>query len=58
MPGVQVTGEATPDTTGAFEVQIVGGPLVHSKLGGAGHVTDANRQTVFDSITSFAVKNQ
>lgn len=53
-----VTGEPTPETSGAFEVQIKGGPLVHSKLGGAGHVTEANSSTVVEAIKAWAAKNQ
>jgi len=36
---IEVTGEATPQKTGRFDVQIVGGKLLHSKkAGGEGHV--------------------
>ena len=43
FPGqIVVTGEATPDATGAFEVNVMpaagGSHLVHSKIGGQGHV--------------------
>jgi len=38
---LEVTGEATPNTSGYFEVQIVGGPLLHSKKGGMGHVDNS-----------------
>jgi len=33
---VAVTSESTPDTSGALEVQIVGGRMLHTKLGGQG----------------------
>ncbi|OXA50321.1 Selenoprotein W [Folsomia candida] len=35
---LNITGEPTPNTSGYFEVQIVGGPLLHSKKDGMGHV--------------------
>jgi selT/selW/selH-like putative selenoprotein len=35
---LEITGEATPNTTGYFEVQVVDGPLLHSKKNGMGHV--------------------
>jgi len=35
---VEVTGEGTPQQTGYLEVQIVGGPLLHSKKNGDGYV--------------------
>jgi len=35
---LEITGEATPNTSGFFEVQIVGGPLIHSKKNGMGQV--------------------
>lgn len=43
FPGqLEITGEGTPDATGAFEVNVMpaagGSHLVHSKIGGEGHV--------------------
>jgi len=35
---VNVTGTASVEATGEFEVQIVGGKLLHSKKNGDGHV--------------------
>eukprot|EP00808_Paulinella_micropora_P000791 g66999.t1 len=58
IPGVVVTGEPTRETTGAFEIQVVGGPLVHSKLGGEGYVTEANVHSVIDKIKAYASKNE
>eukprot|EP00854_Cymbomonas_tetramitiformis_P017101 gene17101-20327_t len=45
FPGgkVEVTGEATPGASGKFEVQIVGGALLHSKAGGDGYVDSAEK---------------
>ena len=38
-PGtVTWTSEATPGATGALEVQVVGGPMLHSRKGGDGYV--------------------
>jgi len=38
-PGtVAWTSEATPGATGALEVQVVGGPMLHSRKGGDGYV--------------------
>jgi len=43
--GVEFTGEGTPGATGWLEVQVVGGPLLHSKKGGDGYVdSDAKLQ--------------
>lgn len=33
---IEVTGEGTPSRSGKFEVQIVGGALIHSKKNGDG----------------------
>jgi len=42
FPGqLEFEGEATKSTTGYFEVQVVDGPLLHSKKGGMGHVDNA-----------------
>jgi len=42
FPGkLDITGEGTPSTTGWFEVEIVGGSLLHSKKNGDGYV-DSN----------------
>jgi selT/selW/selH-like putative selenoprotein len=40
FPGaaLTITGEGTPAATGYLEVQIVGGPLLHSKKNGGGYV--------------------
>lgn len=39
IAGLEVTGEATPSTTGAFEVKNTdNGKVYWSKLGGAGHL--------------------
>jgi len=46
-----VTGEATPGTSGWFEVQIIGGPLVHSKKGGMGHVEDP--ESILKKVATF-----
>lgn len=35
---LNVTGTASVEVTGEFEVQVVGGKLLHSKKGGDGHV--------------------
>jgi selT/selW/selH-like putative selenoprotein len=40
---VEVTAESTPTTSGALEVQIKGGALVHSKLGGGGYVDSPDK---------------
>lgn len=40
---LEITGEGTPNATGFFEVQIVGGKLVHSKKNGDGYV-DSNEK--------------
>lgn len=38
IPGLSVTGEATPTSSGAFEVKGRSGKLFHSKLGGDGYL--------------------
>ncbi|CAH1263600.1 SELENOW [Branchiostoma lanceolatum] len=35
---VKIVGESTPTITGWLEVQVVGGPLLHSKKNGDGYV--------------------
>lgn len=35
---VNVTGTASVEVSGEFEIQVVGGKLLHSKKGGDGHV--------------------
>jgi len=52
FPGqVEVTGEASPGSTGQLEVQIVGGKMLHSKLGGDGYVdTDAKLNNIFAGV--------
>jgi len=44
---IDISGEATPGATGFFEVQIVGGALLHSKKNGDGYV---NNQAKLDKI--------
>ncbi|GFR60835.1 selenoprotein W [Elysia marginata] len=49
-PGeIEVTGEGTPTATSKFEVQIVGGKMIHSKLGGEGFV---NNKAKMDKIVA------
>ena len=43
LPPQQVTGEATPNATGKLEVQIVGGPLLHSKIQGGGYIDTSEK---------------
>ncbi len=52
FPGqVEVTGEASSGSTGQLEVQIVGGKMLHSKLGGDGYVdTDAKLNKIFAGV--------
>jgi len=40
---LDITGEGTPSTTGYLEVQIVGGPLIHSKKNGMGYVDSSEK---------------
>ncbi|GFN76455.1 selenoprotein w [Plakobranchus ocellatus] len=43
-PGqIEVTGEGTPNSTGKFEVEIVGGKLIHSKMNGDGFVNNKEK---------------
>eukprot|EP00808_Paulinella_micropora_P001827 g68085.t1 len=50
---VEVDGARTPTTTGAFEVQIVGGPLVHSKLNGDGHLNPTKQSELIAKIKAY-----
>jgi selT/selW/selH-like putative selenoprotein len=46
-----VEGEATPTATGWFEVQIIGGPLIHSKKNGDGYVdSKEKKEKIFNAI--------
>lgn len=44
---VKVEGRMTPDVSGALEVEIVGGPLLHSKLAGDGFGTCGARPRLY-----------
>jgi len=47
---VEITGEATPGTTGWLEVS-VNGQLIHSKKRGDGYVdSDAKMQKILDAV--------
>jgi len=52
FPGkLEVTGEGTPGLTGFLEVQIVDGPLLHSKKNGDGYVdTQAKLDKIFAGV--------
>jgi len=48
---IEVTGEGTPTSTGYFEVEIVGGKLIHSKKNGDGYVDSAAKlKKIVDAI--------
>lgn len=49
---IAVTGESTPTTTGALEVQLVdSGKVLHSKLNGDGYVdTDAKMDKIMQGV--------
>lgn len=51
-PGeIEVTGEGTPNSSGKFEVQIVGGNVIHSKMNGDGFVdSKAKMEKVVSAI--------
>ncbi|CAH8492170.1 unnamed protein product [Heterobilharzia americana] len=44
------TGEGTPQSTGWFEVQVVGGPLLHSKKNGDGYVDSQKMEAICDAV--------
>jgi len=52
FPGqLEITGEATPNTSGWLEVQIVEGALLHSKKNGDGYVdTSAKLEKIFAGV--------
>jgi len=48
---IEVDGGPTKGTTGALEVQIVGGALLHSKLGGDGYIdSQAKKDKIFNGV--------
>jgi len=48
---LELTSEGTPEQTGWFEVQVVGGKLLHSKKNGDGYVdSDAKLQKIINGI--------
>jgi len=48
---LELTSEGTPTQTGWFEVQVVGGKLLHSKKNGDGYVdSDAKLQKIINGI--------
>ena len=52
FPGkLEITGEATRETSGKLEVQVVGGDLLHSKANGDGYVdTGAKLEKIFAGV--------
>ncbi len=52
FPGkLEITGEGTPGTTGWLEVEIVGGPVLHSKKNGDGYVdTEAKMNKIIQGV--------
>jgi hypothetical protein len=56
--GLTVRGFPTPETSGKLEVQVVGGPMVHSKAGGAGYVdTPEKIEAILQGIAEHAIKS-
>jgi selT/selW/selH-like putative selenoprotein len=53
FPDVEISGEGTPGVTGWFEVQVVGGAVLHSKKGGDGYVdSEAKLNKILDGIAA------
>ncbi|CAH8524435.1 unnamed protein product [Schistosoma rodhaini] len=51
FPGkLEISGEGTPQSTGWFEVQVVGGPLLHSKKNGDGFVDSNKLERICNAI--------
>ncbi|VDP33814.1 unnamed protein product [Schistosoma margrebowiei] len=48
--GVLNSGEGTPQSTGWFEVQVIGGPLLHSKKNGDGFVDSKKLERICNAI--------
>ncbi|TPP63632.1 Selenoprotein W [Fasciola gigantica] len=50
---LKITSEGTPQVTGWFEVQVVNGPLLHSKKRGDGFVDSESKwKKIVDAINS------
>jgi len=51
---VQVHMEATPNVSGFLEVEVVGGPVLHSKKNGQGYVdTPEKEKAIMDKLRAF-----
>ncbi|CAH8511144.1 unnamed protein product [Schistosoma bovis] len=51
FPGkLEISGEGTPQSTGWFEVQVIGGPLLHSKKNGDGFVDSKKLERICNAI--------
>nr|CAX82753.1 selenoprotein W, 1 [Schistosoma japonicum] len=51
FPGkLEISGEGTPQSTGWFEVQVVDGPLLHSKKNGDGYVDNKKLERICEAI--------
>lgn len=55
---VNVVGTPTEEVTGWLEVQIVGGPLLHSKKNGDGLVTQKKMNAMIEEIIKFLKAKQ
>jgi len=47
---LEITCEKTATKTGYFEVQVVDGPVLHSKMNGDGHVTPAKFEVIVAGV--------
>ena len=48
---ISVTIKPSPSANGSLEVQVVDGPLLHSKLGGAGYVDSQEKMDkIFEGV--------
>jgi len=50
---LEITSQKTPTKTGYFEVQVVDGPLLHSKKNGDGHINQTSTAKIIENLAEF-----
>jgi len=56
-PKAQIEMDATPSKTGWLEIQVVGGPLLHSKKNGDGYVDSKDKEKkILDGLANHLAK--
>jgi len=57
-PKAQIELNSTPTKTGWLEVQVIGGPLLHSKKNGEGHIdSQAKEVKILEGLAKFVAEH-